>query len=91
MVYLVHDAFYQSRFTFAVFTDKSYFVSPFDGEGSIFEYYFVTIGFAYIIHNDRIITRSGRRWEFQPQCGGIFFVYFQQYQFLQHFHTALYL
>ena len=51
----------------------------------------LSVCLSYILHNDRIIAGTRRGRELQPQGRGIFFIYFQQYQFLQHLDTALHL
>jgi len=86
-----HDALYQRGFTFAVLAYESHFVASLYGEVGIFEHDVLSVCLSYILHNDRIIAGTRRGRELQPQGRGIFFIYFQQYQFLQHLDTALHL
>ena len=88
---LSHDTFYQRRLTFSVFPDESHFITTFNREIRIPEDNVVTIRLAYPFHNDRITAASGRRRKFKAKRRSIFFIHFNQFQLLQHLHTALYL
>ena len=91
MLYFVHNALHQSGFTFAVLTHESHLVTPFDGERSILEDLMLAVGLPYSIHNDGIVTASGRRRKFQTQSRSVFFIYFNDLKLFEHLHTALHL
>lgn len=49
------------------------------------------ITFRQSIQDDGVGPRTGRRREFQPQCGIVLFINLQDFHFLQHFHPRLHL
>ena len=59
MLYFVHDAFHQCRFTFTVFADKCHLITAFYCQSGVAEDNFITIALAYTIHNDGIVARTG--------------------------------
>ena len=86
-----HDTFYQRGLSFPVTTDESDFLSLLNREVGILEHDVSVIVFRKFFCDHRVFTgvRGGR--EFQSQCGSVFLVNFQYFQFLQHFHAGLYL
>ena len=64
-VNLTHDTFYQGRLTFTVLADKSDLLSPIDSQIDVVENDMVSIRFAYILTNHRIITAAAGRRKFQ--------------------------
>ena len=91
MLYFPHDTFDKRRLTLAVLADERHLVSALNRQIGALEHHLLSIRFPNILHDDRITARTGGRRKFQTQSGSVLFVHLQQFQFLQHFHTALYL
>ena len=87
----LHDTFHECRFTFTVFTDKSYFITTLNRQVSVAEHHFLSVCLSDTFHDNRITARTGGRREFQSQCRSILLIDFEQFQLFQHFDAALYL
>ena len=90
-VNLTHYTFHQCRFTFTVLTDKSYFLSPIDSEVYIMKNNMITIRFAHVFANHRIVSATAGRRKFQAKRGAVFFVHFNTLYLFQLLDAALYL
>ena len=90
-VNLTHYTFHQCRFTFTVLTDKSYFLSPIDSEVYIMKNNMITIRFAHVFANHRIVSATAGRRKFQAKRGVVFFVHFNTLYLFQLLDAALYL
>ena len=89
--YLVHDTFYESRFSFAVLAYECYFFATFDGECRMVKYLMVAISLAYIVGYNRIIARAWCRRKFQIEMRGVHLIDFDAVYFGQLFDAALHL
>ena len=87
----LHDTFHECRFTFTVFTDKSYFITTLNRQIGVAEHHFLSVCLSNTLHDNRITARTGGRREFQSQCRSILLIDFEQFQLFQHFDAALYL
>ena len=88
---LAHNTFYQCGLTFSVLSDKCYFFSSVNRQIHIVENNMMSVCLTYIFANNRIISATAGRGEFQTEGRVVFLVHFNAVYFFQLFDTALYL
>ena len=91
VVQLIHNTADECRFSFAVFADKSYFLSSSDGKSNIVENVMFAEIFTQVLYDYRKISAPRRRWEAQVESRSVLQIHFESLEFLELLDSALYL